>query len=79
MMVSIKVLGPGCRNCVNLEANVREAVKQLGLEAQVEKVTDMAGIMAYGIMRTPGLVVNERVAVYGRVPGVDEIKTILQK
>lgn len=77
MTTAIKILGTGCKNCVLLEANAREAVTQLGLSASVEKVTDMAGIMSYGIMRTPALVVNEQVKLYGRVPSVDEIKRLL--
>lgn len=77
MTLTIKVLGSGCKNCVTLESHAKEAVAQLGMEATVEKVTDMAGIMAYGIMRTPGLVINEQVKVAGRVPSVEEIKGML--
>lgn len=73
----IKVLGPGCANCVNLEKNTRDAVASLGLEATVEKVTDYADIAAYGIMRTPGLVVDEQVVVSGRVPKSAEIAQLL--
>ena len=57
----IKILGPGCANCVNLEKNTREALAVLGMEATVEKVTDYADIAGYGVMRTPGLVVDEQV------------------
>ncbi len=78
MAMEIKILGTGCRNCIALEANAREAVSALGLDAQVTKVTEVADIMSYGILRTPGLVVNEKVKVYGRVPTVDEIKTLLK-
>lgn len=74
----VKVLGTGCKNCKNLEANAKEAIKELGLDAVVEKVEDMKGIMAYGVMRTPALVVDEKVKVMGRVPKVEEIKEILQ-
>jgi len=73
----IKVLGSGCYNCKKLEANVREAVKQLGIEATIEKVQDFKDIMAYGVMRTPALVVDEKVKVMGRVPSVEEIKKYL--
>lgn len=70
----IKVLGSGCANCVRLEANVKEALAASGiLDATVEKVTDYADIAAYGIMSTPGLVVDERVLVSGRVPDASEI------
>lgn len=74
----IKVLGPGCRNCVTLEARTREAIAQLGVDATVEKVTDDGDIAAYGIMKTPGLVVDEEVVVAGRVPTASEIARLLQ-
>lgn len=73
----IKVLGPGCRNCVNLEKEARAAVADLGLDATIEKVTDYPTIASYGIMRTPGLVVDEAVLVSGRVPKRDEIASLL--
>ena len=73
----IKVLGPGCANCVNLEKNTRAALASLGMEASVEKVTDYADIAGYGIMRTPGLVVDEQVLVSGRVPKAAEIAQLL--
>jgi len=74
----IKVLGPGCNNCVRLEANAKQAVASLGLEAEIVKVTNMKDIMQYAILRTPGLVVDEKVVVSGRVPTVEEIKSLLQ-
>ncbi|MEU6539731.1 thioredoxin family protein [Streptomyces sp. NPDC047000] len=73
----IKVLGPGCANCHTLESRAREALQDLGLDATVEKVTDYAAIAGYGIMRTPGLVVDEKVLVSGRVPATAEIRTLL--
>ncbi len=73
----IKVLGSGCANCKKLEANVREALKQLGIEATIEKVEDFKDIMAYGVMRTPALVVDEQVKVMGRVPSIEGIKKYL--
>lgn len=73
----IKVLGSGCANCKKLEANVREAVKELGIEATIEKVQDFKDIMAYGVMKTPALVVDEQVKVMGRVPSVEDIKKYL--
>lgn len=75
--MQIKVLGPGCRNCVNLEKEVRKATAQLGIDPQILKVTDYGEIAAYGIMATPGLVVNEKVLVSGRVPKASEIVTLL--
>lgn len=74
----IKILGSGCANCTRLEALARTAVSELGIDATVEKVTDFAEIMAYGIMSTPGLVVEEQVKIAGRVPSLGEIKAALQ-
>ena len=73
----IKILGPGCRNCVSLEKEVRAAVEQLGLDATVEKVTAYPDIAAYGILSTPGLVIDEKVVVSGRVPKRAEIAELL--
>ena len=73
----VKILGSGCANCVNLEKQARQAVEQLGLDATIEKVTDYAEIAGYGIMRTPGLVVDEQVLVSGRVPKAAEIAQLL--
>ncbi|WP_058485017.1 thioredoxin family protein [Defluviitalea phaphyphila] len=73
----IKILGSGCANCKKLEANAREAVKELGIEATIEKVQDFKDIMAYGVMKTPALVVDEKVKVMGRVPSVEDIKQYL--
>lgn len=73
----IKVLGPGCANCVNLERITREAVDTLGLDATIEKVTDFAAIAGYGVMATPALVVDERVVVSGRVPTETEVRGLL--
>jgi small redox-active disulfide protein 2 len=73
----IKILGSGCANCQNLEKAARQAVAELGLEATFEKVTDYADIAGYGIMRTPGLVVDEQVVLSGRVPTVGQVKELL--
>jgi len=73
----IKVLGSGCSNCKKLEANAREAAKELGVEATIEKVEDFKDIMAYGVMKTPALVVDGQVKVMGRVPSVEDIKKYL--
>ncbi|MFV0461373.1 MAG: thioredoxin family protein [Actinomycetales bacterium] len=75
--MQIKILGPGCRNCARLEKETRAAVEQLGLDATIEKVTEYPQIAAYGIMSTPGLVVDEQVLVSGRVPSRDEIAGLL--
>ena len=73
----IKVLGPGCANCKRLEERTREAVASLGLDAEIEKVTDYADIAGYGVMKTPGLVVDERLVVSGRAPTTREIAALL--
>jgi small redox-active disulfide protein 2 len=74
----VTILGPGCRNCHRLETNTRQALERLGLDAVVETVTDPAAIAGYGVMTTPGLVVDERVVVVGRVPSTEEISALLQ-
>jgi len=78
-MMIIKILGTGCPNCLKFEANAKQAVKELGLKAVVAKETDLAKISAYGIMRTPGLVIDEKVVSYGRVLMVEDIKALLTK
>jgi len=75
--MDIKVLGPGCTNCVTLENRTREALASLGKDATVEKVTDTAQIMGYGIMSTPGLVVDGKVVVSGRVPSTKQLTGML--
>jgi small redox-active disulfide protein 2 len=75
--MDIKVLGPGCRNCVTLEARTREALEALGRDAEVEKVTDPATIAGYGILSTPGLVVDGTVVVAGKVPSVRQLTGLL--
>lgn len=73
----IKVLGPGCARCHTLEKNTRDALADRGIEATVEQVTDYNQIASYGIMTTPGLVVDDEVLVSGRVPKPQEIAALL--
>ena len=73
----IKVLGPGCANCRNLEKATRQALADLGLDATLEKVTDYPTSAGYGVMSTPALVVDERVLLSGRVPKAEEVRTLL--
>lgn len=77
--MQIKILGPGCANCTNLEKETRAAVAALGIEATIEKVTDFAEIAGYGVMRTPGLVVDEQVVLSGRIPKAAEIQQLLTR
>lgn len=78
-MINIKVLGSGCANCKRVEANARKAVEALGVEAEIEKVTDMTEIMKWPILSTPGLVINGEVVSSGRIPGEAEITGWLQQ
>ena len=75
--MEIKVLGSGCAKCNQLEEATKEAVAQAGIDATIEKVTDMAQIMGYGVMTTPALVVDDKVRVAGRVPSVEDIVVLL--
>ena len=76
-MKQIKILGPGCRRCEQLTASAKDAADQLGLDYQLEKVTDITKFADYGVMMTPGLVVDGKVKSQGKVPTVDEIKAML--
>jgi len=78
-MLHIKILGSGCANCKRLEALTRDVVVTLGLEAEFVKVTDHHDIMQYPILATPGLVINEQVVSFGRVPGKTEIEGWLKQ
>ena len=75
--MNIKVLGPGCMNCKTLEKRTIEALQELNMDAAVEKVEDYKKIASYGILRTPGLVIDEKVAISGSVPTVEKIKELL--
>jgi small redox-active disulfide protein 2 len=75
----VKILGTGCPNCKKLEANVRQVLEELKLEAQVEKITDIAKIMNYGVMSLPALVVDEQVKLTGRIPDAEELKALFSK
>jgi small redox-active disulfide protein 2 len=72
-MVSVKILGTGCKKCQTLESKVRDLVTRNGIDAVVEKVTDIQEMVNYGIMMTPGLIINEKVKSYGIIPKDDQI------
>ena len=76
--MEIKVLGTGCANCKTLEKLTINALAELNIAADVEKVDDITKIMSYGIMRTPGLVINEKVVLTGKVPSIKELKEIIE-
>lgn len=76
--MELKILGSGCANCKKLEQNTREAVKELGIEASIEKVEDIREIAKFGVMRTPALVVDGEVKTVGKVLAVEEVKALIQ-
>ena len=76
---AVKVLGSGCAKCNELEANVKNALEQLGMDTAIEHVTDFNVIAAYGVMTTPALVVDGKVVSYGKVLKVEEAVKLLQK
>ena len=75
----IKVLGSGCANCKKLEALATKATAELGVDAEIVKVTDIGEIMGYGVMSTPALVIDEQLKVAGRVPSYDDVVTIIKR
>ena len=78
MFVEIKVLGPGCANCHKMEELAKQAVKELNIEAKIEKVSDIREIMKY-TMSTPGLVVNGKLKHFGKpLPGLDKVKELIK-
>ncbi len=76
-MLDIKVAGPGCRNCQELEARVKEALAELQAEATVMKITDFQDIAKAGILTTPGLIVNGKVVLQGKLPSVSVVKGLI--
>ena len=76
--MKIEILGTGCSKCNELEAKVKQAVAASGKFVQIEKVSDLQKIMAYGVMSTPGLVIDGTVKTTGRVPSVEEIRALIE-
>ena len=77
--MQILIIGPGCAKCKTLAQFTEQAVKELGVTAEITKVTDLRQIMALGVMMTPALALNGTVKVVGKVPSVAEIKMLLQQ
>ncbi len=75
----IKVLGPGCANCHKLEEMAKQAVKELGIEAKIEKITDIGQIAMHGILSTPGLIINGKIRHSGKpLPSLDKMKELIK-
>lgn len=75
----IKVLGSGCKNCVNLKENTEKALKETGIDAEIIKIENMKDIISYGVMQTPALVIDEKVVSYGKVLKSGDIAKLLEK
>jgi len=75
--MKIKILGPGCARCHQLEKTTREVIKELGIDAEIEEVRDLKSIAEYPILITPGLVIDDTVVCSGRVPGKTEVTTLI--
>ena len=75
--MDIKILGSGCRNCQNLEANTTKALAELGLDATIDHVRDEVEILGYGVMSTPALVIDDDVVVSGRVPSPGQVRDLI--
>lgn len=77
--MEIKILGPGCKNCVTLDRITREVVAEMGITATFEKIEDYAAIVGFGVMSTPALIIDGKVILSGRVPTPTHLKEILQQ
>ena len=77
-MKTIKILGTGCPNCTTTEKVVAEVVKELNLEVEIIKITDIQEIMAYDVLSTPAVIIDEKVVIKGRIPSATEIKELLK-
>ncbi len=75
--MEIKILGVGCSKCDKLEKNLIKALEELNIDATIEKVADLKEIVAYGVMTTPALVIDDEVKIVGKVPKVKDIKRYL--
>jgi len=77
--MNIKVLGPGCINCKTLEARTQEALNKMNIEASIEKVIDYSEMLSLGLVRTPGLVIDNKIVVQGFVPTVEQLQQIIKQ
>ncbi|MCP5519572.1 MAG: TM0996/MTH895 family glutaredoxin-like protein [Verrucomicrobiales bacterium] len=77
--MQLLVIGPGCTKCKTLAQFTEQAVQELGVDAEINKVTDLNQIMALGVMMTPALAINGTVKVVGKVPSVGELKSLLSQ
>jgi small redox-active disulfide protein 2 len=78
--VEIKVLGPGCANCFKMEELAKTAVKELGIDAKIEKITDIGQIAIHGILSTPGLIVNGKIKHSGKpLPSLEKVKALIKR
>lgn len=75
--MKIEVLGPGCPKCMNVEQNVKKALAELAIQADVEKVTDIQRIIQKGVLSTPALVINGTVVLQGKNPSVEQLKQLI--
>ncbi len=75
----IKVLGTGCANCKKTKAVIKQVIEELGIDAQLVEVTDIPSIMAYGVMSTPGIVIDEKVVGSGGVPGKGQVEQMIRQ
>jgi small redox-active disulfide protein 2 len=78
-MLNIKILGPGCPRCQEVEKRAKEVVQEMNIEANIEKVTDLKKIMEYKLLSTPGLVINEKVVISGKIPAKSQIKQWIEE
>lgn len=78
--MEIRVLGPGCANCHKMEEMVNQAVSELGIEAKIEKITDLGQIAMHGILSTPGLIINGKIRHSGKpLPDIEKVKTMIRE
>jgi small redox-active disulfide protein 2 len=77
--MKIEIIGPGCPRCLKTEEIVQKAVKELGIQAEVVKVSDMIEIMKKKVLRTPAVIIDGKIVIQGKIPSIDEIKNVLQQ